>query len=219
VVITVRKKKGQKKPVKKTTKGAPKKAAKVRSRKRAGVKKEKTDFRARFMENILVKKGELEKTLEHLMDSQKEYDVQLSGGDFIEEFDRAQREISASRYYPLIERKTKELKNIERLIKRISKEDKFGLCEECGKRIPKRRLLIIPEATLCVDCQRELEKMDYQKGVEARLSTDFGQRKEMDWRGPGDFGESGYMVTKKQGEGFSVDDLNGTEVENNPEGK
>lgn len=30
----------------------------------------------------------------------------------------------------------------------------YGLCEDCGARIPNERLEVWPEATRCVDCQR-----------------------------------------------------------------
>jgi RNA polymerase-binding transcription factor DksA len=34
---------------------------------------------------------------------------------------------------------------------------KYGVCQECGKRIPPQRLRARPEATLCVSCQRQRE--------------------------------------------------------------
>ena len=45
-------------------------------------------------------------------------------------------------------------------IRKIAEDEEFGRCEECGKRIPDERLLIVPEATRCVPCQREMEKWD-----------------------------------------------------------
>jgi RNA polymerase-binding protein DksA len=33
----------------------------------------------------------------------------------------------------------------------------YGICKECGRRIPPERLEARPEATLCVDCQRRRE--------------------------------------------------------------
>jgi RNA polymerase-binding transcription factor DksA len=33
----------------------------------------------------------------------------------------------------------------------------YGICQECGRRIPAQRLQARPEATLCVQCQRRLE--------------------------------------------------------------
>lgn len=35
---------------------------------------------------------------------------------------------------------------------------KYGICESCGKMIDTDRLVIYPEATLCVKCERKKEK-------------------------------------------------------------
>ena len=34
----------------------------------------------------------------------------------------------------------------------------YGICENCGRRIDPERLKARPEATLCIDCQRERER-------------------------------------------------------------
>jgi RNA polymerase-binding transcription factor DksA len=38
-------------------------------------------------------------------------------------------------------------------------EGKYGICENCGRPIPKERLEARPEATLCIDCQKERERV------------------------------------------------------------
>jgi DnaK suppressor protein len=139
------------------------------------------DFRTAFVKSLELKKQELEETLGRLMISRKEYEGQLTAGDFIDEVDDAQREISAYSQFSLIERKNKELQKIEYLLNRVAEEKDFGLCEECGTRIPKERLLLVPEATLCVACQRELEKMDSRMSM-ASHSTGFSPtRREVSW--------------------------------------
>lgn len=35
---------------------------------------------------------------------------------------------------------------------------KYGTCEKCGKMIDTDRLMIFPEATICVKCEKEKEK-------------------------------------------------------------
>jgi len=37
-------------------------------------------------------------------------------------------------------------------------EGKFGVCEECGGVISKKRLLVVPYARLCISCQEKKEK-------------------------------------------------------------
>ena len=36
-------------------------------------------------------------------------------------------------------------------------EGTYGICESCGRQISKERLEARPEATLCIDCQRQRE--------------------------------------------------------------
>ncbi len=139
------------------------------------------DFRIAFVKSLKIKKQELQQTLEHLMKSRKEYEGQLTAGDFIDEVDDAQREISAYSQFSLIERKNKELQQIEYLLNRVAEEQDFGLCEECGTRIPRARLLLVPEATLCVACQRELEKMDSRMSMATRSSGFSPTRREVSW--------------------------------------
>jgi len=137
------------------------------------------DFRTAFMKSLKFKKEELQQTLERLMKSRKEYEGQLTAGDFIDEVDDAQREISAYSQFSLIERKNKELQKIEYLLNRVAEEQDFGVCEECGTRIPKERLLLVPEATLCVACQREMEKMDSRMSMATRSSGFSPTRREV----------------------------------------
>ena len=206
-------KNSRKKAKRGVNKGAAKKAHKSKGGKGPVAKKTKSDLRTMFMQNIMDKRTELEKTLERLIDNQKEYDVQFRGGDLIDELDQAQREISASSYYPIIERKIKELKKIDLLIKRMSKEEEFGLCEECGKQIPKKRLLIVPEATLCVSCQRELEETDLRRSIEARGSVGYGGGHGLDLDSD-DYHEKGRLAMKTQMSTFSMNDIRGTDTDN-----
>jgi DnaK suppressor protein len=139
------------------------------------------DFRTAFMKSLALKKQELQQTLDRLMKSRKEYEGQLTAGDFIDEVDDAQREISAYSQFSLIERKNRELQKIEYLLNRVAEEQDFGLCEECGTRIPKERLLLVPEATLCVACQRELEKMDSRMSMASHTTGFSPTRREVTW--------------------------------------
>lgn len=179
-------------------------------------KEEKNNFRAIFLENLIVKKRDLENTLDHLMATQREYGDQLSASDFIDEFDDAQREISANRHYALIERKIKELQKVELVIDRIPREEKFGLCEECGNPIPDERLSIIPEATLCVPCQQRREKLHVLKSEVPRASDYFGGKEGMDWGSSGGRYVESHLAMKTHIDDFSVDDIEETETENIP---
>jgi RNA polymerase-binding transcription factor DksA len=91
--------------------------------------KEMDDTRKIFLKQLATKKKEFEDTLDRLMQSQKEYNEQYS--EPADEFDHAQREILLFNNYSLVEKKAKELKSIDRLIRRVSRDQNFGICEEC----------------------------------------------------------------------------------------
>ena len=172
--------------------------------------KKEDDFKTTIMKALELKKQELRQTLDRLMKSRSEYDAQLTAGDFIEEVDGAQREISAHSQFSLIERKNKELQKIDYLLNRAAKEQDFGLCEECGTRIPKERLLLVPEATLCVTCQRELEKMDSRMSV-ASQSTEFiptRREESLETTEPHEEDDDGLVE-------YSIDDVTDEELDEN----
>lgn len=77
-----------------------------------------------------------------------------SPGDVIDAaYDSAQDEISSQ----LAEVESRELANIENALERM-KAGTYGQCEVCGGRIPLARLNALPYATVCIECQRELER-------------------------------------------------------------
>ena len=49
---------------------------------------------------------------------------------------------------------------LQRINESLEKVEKgtYGLCEECGKKISKKRLLAVPYANLCYSCQQKIEK-------------------------------------------------------------
>ena len=116
------------------------------------------DFRDAFLKTLETKKEELQNAIARLIENRNGNDASLSADDIIEEIDRAAREIETQKRYGLVERKSDELKRIEYLMKRILRDEDFGLCEDCGRRIPEGRLIVMPEATRCVPCQQKTEK-------------------------------------------------------------
>jgi RNA polymerase-binding transcription factor len=57
----------------------------------------------------------------------------------------------------LAEFDARELTQIERALARL-KQGTYGLCESCQKKIPVGRLNALPYSTLCIECQREMER-------------------------------------------------------------
>jgi DnaK suppressor protein len=52
---------------------------------------------------------------------------------------------------------SRELANIENALHRMS-AGKYGSCEVCNGTIPLARLNALPYATMCIECQRDLER-------------------------------------------------------------
>lgn len=174
-------------------------------------------FRSRFLSILTARREEVEKALDLLVDRQKDYKQSFSNAAFIEDLDQAEREIATNTYYTLLERKTRELKKIEFLINRVMKDEEFDLCEECGEKIPKERLVIIPEANLCVPCQKELEKMDSRKKSAERFQNiSLGKKKGLQWKSAEDSDNDGELIIETDMEGLSFADLEETASENAP---
>jgi DnaK suppressor protein len=77
-----------------------------------------------------------------------------SPGDVIDAaYDSTQDEISSQ----LAEVESRELASIENALERM-KEGKYGICEVCSRKISMARLDALPYATMCIECQRELER-------------------------------------------------------------
>ena len=51
----------------------------------------------------------------------------------------------------------RKLIQIKKALTRI-KIGKYGLCEKCGKMIDTERLMIMPETTICIVCEKKKEK-------------------------------------------------------------
>jgi DnaK suppressor protein len=123
------------------------------------------DVRRCFLEQLNAKKRTAENVLERLLQNQKDCTDQVFSNTTADETENAQREILLYRSFSLIEKKAHEVNQLSRLIRKAMRDEDFGTCEECGDPIPAERLLVIPDATLCINCQRDLEKFQHRKGI------------------------------------------------------
>jgi len=57
----------------------------------------------------------------------------------------------------LVQSLQRKLESIERAIQLVE-QGNYGICQNCGERIDPARLEILPQATLCLKCQREFER-------------------------------------------------------------
>jgi DnaK suppressor protein len=75
-------------------------------------------------------------------------------GDF---YDNADTERGRQLFHLLSGREREKLSAIDEALLRIE-DGTYGTCEECGKKILKERLKIMPFARYCVACQSDIEK-------------------------------------------------------------
>lgn len=61
-------------------------------------------------------------------------------------------------YSQLARTEGRELTAIEYALDRM-RDGQYGTCEQCGHSIPLARLQALPHATLCINCQRKLERL------------------------------------------------------------
>ena len=59
---------------------------------------------------------------------------------------------------------------IDYMLHRID-SGKYGICEDCGKRIPPARLRAMPFAYLCVECKQRDERADEESESEATIES------------------------------------------------
>jgi DnaK suppressor protein len=57
----------------------------------------------------------------------------------------------------LTDREKRKLHQIDDALEKVE-ENTYGLCEECGIKIPRARLKVLPFAKYCVECQEKNER-------------------------------------------------------------
>jgi DnaK suppressor protein len=78
-----------------------------------------------------------------------------AGGDFLDVAQGVEhQELARLR----ASRLTQRARRLRMALTRVS-DGEYGVCSECGARIPARRLLAVPDATTCVACQEGLERL------------------------------------------------------------
>lgn len=81
--------------------------------------------------------------------------------------DPVDRAMSESSRTIELRKRDRERKLIQKILKAIQKveDNTYGTCEECGDEISEERLRVRPEATLCIRCKEEQEKLEKQFGL------------------------------------------------------
>jgi len=82
----------------------------------------------------------------------------LGGFDkaFADVVDRAAAESAEKNYILRYSHNLKKISSLEKALANME-EESYGMCRICGEAIGLRRLLAIPDALHCIDCQNELD--------------------------------------------------------------
>lgn len=111
----------------------------------------RTDFMIREKAKLESELGQITAELEHLRElMQAEVDVEPDEGD-AEIFEREKN----AALIAVLERKVQDIESALRSIEK----GQYGMCERCGKPIETERLEVKPDATLCLSCQQEVERL------------------------------------------------------------
>jgi DnaK suppressor protein len=115
----------------------------------------------------MLDKKDKERYRQKLLDRKQEIVVQLSEfqnetrtietGIAMDVGDKAESSYTKEFLLSLSNAERAELGMIDQALKRLETED-FGLCEDCGKSIPKKRLDVIPWTPHCITCQEKEER-------------------------------------------------------------
>lgn len=110
-----------------------------------------------FKKIILEQIEETKEIIDHNLSNNSESITEQTGETHTEELgtEHQARELD----FYIAQREGKFITNLEGALKRIE-TGTYGVCRSCGKLIDKKRLKIVPHATLCFDCKNNKERKD-----------------------------------------------------------
>ncbi len=78
--------------------------------------------------------------------------------------DRASHETDRNFTLRVKDRERKLVAKVKEALKRIE-DGTYGICELCGEDISEKRLEVRPVTTYCIECKKEEEEMEKQRGA------------------------------------------------------
>ncbi len=120
------------------------------------------------MEEIKEKLLEMQKTILNDLETDRDRSKTAISGDIGDDIDHANEDRSRELYQLLCERDQIKLEQIHQALDAIEANN-YGICEDCGEKIGKKRLIALPFTKLCVECKNEEERT---KGI-SRPSGEF----------------------------------------------
>ncbi len=109
--------------------------------------------RERFKKMLLKKKEEIINILSEVYSEGKEVESGIAQ-DIV---DKAESSYTKEFLFSLSDAERKRLFMIDEAIKRIE-ESSYGVCQMCQNNIGEKRLVVVPWALYCIECQEKEEK-------------------------------------------------------------
>lgn len=107
----------------------------------------------KFKEQLIQLREELLNLVQKTTENEKEYPSSEVGDSIDQAADSSAREL----LFELNHGERQRLEDIESALKKIE-EGRFGVCENCGCLITKKRLKAVPYAHFCIKCKAKMEK-------------------------------------------------------------
>ena len=107
----------------------------------------------KFKEQLLHLKEELLSLVRATTENEKEYPSSEVGDSIDQAADSSAREL----LFELNDSERHRLEDIDRALQKIE-QGRFGVCENCGEKISKKRLQAVPYARFCINCKARMEK-------------------------------------------------------------
>ena len=111
-------------------------------------------FEEEMRKSLLSLKQEL---LDNINSQSNSFHSLFSSADPKDDVDIASDEIDRKMLESMSSQEADKLTSIEAALSRLDAK-RFGICLQCGKKIPEGRLRAIPYAVFCIDCQNNNER-------------------------------------------------------------
>lgn len=114
---------------------------------------------AAIKQNLIAMRKALLKEIDMSIKEGSSKDTTEPSGDI---YDISSNERDRELSYMLGDRERNKLREIDNAISKIE-DGTYGICDECGEIISKKRLSVIPYSNLCIACKSKIEKEEKER--------------------------------------------------------
>lgn len=120
--------------------------------------------RKKYKMKLLKKKEEIVHKISQISQAYNET-KEVESGIAQDVVDKAESSYTKEFLFSLSDTEREQLLLIDEALKRIGRGT-YGICQMCNKNISKKRLDVIPWASLCADCQQKEEELEEKEESE-----------------------------------------------------